>query len=83
MLTVAVAVAAAVAVAVAVAVVVAAAASAVVRRVSPALQSLAIRSIARFESGSVSSSATVRGSSARSRQCFGSLIGTLTMGLGA
>jgi hypothetical protein len=54
----------------------AAAASAAVRHVS-------ILSILRFALGSVISSATVRASLARSRQCFGSLIGTLAMGLGA
>jgi hypothetical protein len=37
--------------------------------------------ILHFESGSVSSSAVVRASSARSRQCLGSLIGTLATNL--
>src|SRR5262245_9095668 len=45
------------------------------------LISSAIRSVLRFASGMVISLATVRASSARSRQYFGSLIGTLAMGL--
>jgi hypothetical protein len=46
-------------------------------RLASSSQSSAIRSILRFESASVSSSATMRASSARSRQCLGSLIGIL------
>src|SRR5262249_43184533 len=45
------------------------------------LISSAIRSVLRFASGMVISLATVRASSARSPQYFGSLIGTLAMGL--